>query len=201
MYFHTATAGEHRQYSYVAFSRDGISFTAEPTRIADFYLRVVPWRDRWVGMSKGGRIYLQEELGGPLAELPRPAFNIPRKGSNAAGAVRHVALVCQDDRLEVFFTRIGDAPERILMALVDLSRPPNSWRAEGEVEVLRPSLSWEGGDLPATPSRQGASRSPENAVRDPAIFREDDRIYLLYSVAGEHGIAIAELEEPSYASQ
>jgi len=30
-------------------------------------------------------------------------------------------------------------------------------------------------------------------LRDPAIFEEDGRILLLYAVAGESGIAIAEL--------
>ena len=32
-------------------------------------------------------------------------------------------------------------------------------------------------------------------LRDPAIFREDRKTYLLYSVAGESGLAIAELHE------
>jgi len=32
-----------------------------------------------------------------------------------------------------------------------------------------------------------------NQLRDPAIFEEDDRVYLLYAVAGESGIAIAEI--------
>jgi hypothetical protein len=32
-----------------------------------------------------------------------------------------------------------------------------------------------------------------NQLRDPAIYVEDDRIYLLYAIAGESGIAIAEL--------
>jgi hypothetical protein len=32
-------------------------------------------------------------------------------------------------------------------------------------------------------------------LRDPAIFRESGRTYLLYSVAGERGIAIAEMTE------
>ena len=41
----------------------------------------------------------------------------------------------------------------------------------------------------------GAVRGQENALRDPAIFSEDDRTYLLYSVAGESGIAIAEISE------
>jgi hypothetical protein len=36
---------------------------------------------------------------------------------------------------------------------------------------------------------------PVRQLRDPAIYQEDGRTYLLYSVAGEHGIAIAELLE------
>jgi hypothetical protein len=35
-----------------------------------------------------------------------------------------------------------------------------------------------------------------NQLRDPAIFEEDGRVYLLYSVAGEAGIGIAEIEIP-----
>jgi hypothetical protein len=35
----------------------------------------------------------------------------------------------------------------------------------------------------------------ENALRDPAVFVDDDgKTYMLYSVMGEQGIAIAELE-------
>ena len=32
-----------------------------------------------------------------------------------------------------------------------------------------------------------------NQLRDPAIFEEDARVYLLYAVAGESGIALAEV--------
>ncbi len=32
-----------------------------------------------------------------------------------------------------------------------------------------------------------------NQLRDPAIFEEDGRSFLLYTMAGESGIAIAEL--------
>ena len=38
-------------------------------------------------------------------------------------------------------------------------------------------------------------RFPEHALRDPAVFREDGRLHLLYSVAGESGIGIAEIVE------
>jgi len=33
-------------------------------------------------------------------------------------------------------------------------------------------------------------------LRDPAIFEENERVYLLYAVAGESGIAIAEVVLP-----
>ena len=32
-----------------------------------------------------------------------------------------------------------------------------------------------------------------NQLRDPAVYVEDGRTYLLYAVAGESGIAIAEV--------
>ena len=34
---------------------------------------------------------------------------------------------------------------------------------------------------------------PANQLRDPAIYEEDGRVYLLYAVAGERGIALAEV--------
>jgi hypothetical protein len=34
---------------------------------------------------------------------------------------------------------------------------------------------------------------PVNQLRDPAIFEDSGKIYLLYTVAGEQGIAIGEL--------
>jgi len=38
-----------------------------------------------------------------------------------------------------------------------------------------------------------------NQLRDPTVYEENGRVYLLYAVAGESGIAIAEvkLTEPS----
>ena len=43
----------------------------------------------------------------------------------------------------------------------------------------------------------GAMKGPEHApLRDPGIFVDTDgRVYLLYSVAGESGLGIAELKQ------
>ena len=56
-------------------------------------------------------------------------------------------------------------------------------------------MAYEGADLTARPSLAVSAAGAENALRDPAIFREAGRTYLIYSIAGESGLAIAELME------
>jgi len=34
-----------------------------------------------------------------------------------------------------------------------------------------------------------------NQLRDPAVFEEDGRVFLVYAVAGESGLGIAELRD------
>ena len=58
---------------------------------------------------------------------------------------------------------------------------------------LEPEFDWEGVNLPLEPSYRGTIMGQVRQLRDPAIFVEDGRTYLLYSIAGESGIAIAEL--------
>jgi hypothetical protein len=59
--------------------------------------------------------------------------------------------------------------------------------------VLRPERVWEGADAPAVPSVRSTAYGHVNQLRDPAIFEENGRTYLLYAVAGESGIAIAQV--------
>ena len=107
---------------------------------------------------------------------------------------RHMALLQRDDELLVFWTRVGDAPEHILCSRIALGRDWTAWRASEPFEVLRPEAPWEGADLPPAPSIRGAALEPLNQLRDPCIFEEEGAPYLLYSVAGESGIAIARLD-------
>ena len=60
--------------------------------------------------------------------------------------------------------------------------------------MLLPENDWEGGNLPPEASVRDAINVPVRQLRDPAIFVDGDRVYLLYAVAGEAGIAIAEIE-------
>ncbi|MFW9873943.1 MAG: hypothetical protein ACFFG0_12625 [Candidatus Thorarchaeota archaeon] len=62
------------------------------------------------------------------------------------------------------------------------------------VEILRPLTEWEGGILPVKLSYRPPINELVCQLRDPEIFEENNKLSLLYSIAGESGIAIAELK-------
>tara|TARA_Y100001978_G_C23420273_1_gene303435 strand:- start:158 stop:490 length:333 start_codon:yes stop_codon:yes gene_type:complete len=110
--------------------------------------------------------------------------------------MRHSALLVRGNLLYVFFTNRGDAPERILLSTIELKDDWNEWVASEPIEVMRPELSYEGADLPIGTSKGGYIDERAHQLRDPAIFQEESKTYLLYAVAGENGIAIAEITFP-----
>jgi len=97
------------------------------------------------------------------------------------------------DLLRLYYSRIGDAPERILVSEVKLGPDWTRWRASAQATVLSPDRVYEGSDRPLEPSKPDEAPGRVRQLRDPAIFRDGDRTYLIYSVAGESGLAVAEL--------
>jgi len=195
MYFHGPARAVSGQMTFVATSKDGLDFTAREEIIGLFYFRVSPHGGEWYALAKGG--VLHRSMDGLTAfergRNPFPGGDLRTGDLNEPGP-RHVALLKQDDTLWVYYSSIGDAPERILRSRMTLTPDWREWRAVDPVEVLRPEHAWEGADLPIKPSAAGAARGREHALRDPAIFVDSDgRTYLLYSVGGESGIAMAEL--------
>ncbi len=198
MYFHGPARAVQGQKSFVAVSRDGLNFQASEEILGLFYFRVFRREDWWYALAKGGVLYRSKD---GLTNFERGPNPFPggdlRAGDLNEPGPRHVALHPVDDVLWVYYSNIGDAPERILRSRIDLKPDWRSWTASTPEPVLSPELDYEGVNVPLKKSLAGASKSPENALRDPAIFVEDDRVYLLYSVAGEAGIAIARVEESS----
>lgn len=195
MYFHGIVRGLGTQKSYLATSHDGIHFNASSTILGNFYLRCLKYRYNWIAMAKGGVLYTSNDGFRDFARTPSAAFDLRDEAANSPGSVRHVALDQIGDNLIIYYTRIGDAPERILRSYIDLTTPIPAWRAAGEELVLSPMMEWEGADQPPRRSLAGPASLRECAVRDPAIFSEGGKKYLLYSVAGEGGIGIAALTE------
>jgi hypothetical protein len=184
MYYH-GLAGWGVQRSRVALSADGIAFHALPELLGPSYFRVFRHDGAHFALAMPGVLFRSAD---GLSGFERGPVLFPD------GLQRHTAVLVRGDTLHVFWTRVGDAPERILHSRIPLRGDWHGWHVEGEpVEVLRAELPWEGGDLPVEPSWRGAIRLPVNQLRDPCVFEEDGRLFLLYAVRGEAGIALAEL--------
>ena len=169
------------QRTKLAVSRDGLDFRADPRPLGASYLRAFRW-DGWTyALAMPGVFY--RSRGGRGGFEPGPIL--------FDAAFRHCAVRVLGHTLHVLFTRAGDAPESILHATVDLRGNWREWRANEPQVVLRPEQPWEGAGLPVQPSARGPVFDPVRALRDPALFFEDGRSYLLYAAAGEQAIAIA----------
>jgi hypothetical protein len=183
MYYHGLEKFGY-QISRVATSKDGISFVAQKEIVINkSYLRIFPCKGMYYGMAMPGIFYRSRDGKTGFEKGPR-LFNLN---------MRHAALLVMDDYLLVFWTQVGDAPERILLSTISMSGDWKAWKESPAVEIIRPEYPWEGAGRPVEPSVRSSINTPVNQLRDPAIFRENGRTFLLYVVAGESGIAIAEL--------
>lgn len=185
MYFHGPSRTQRLQLSHLAASRDGLHFEARREALGPFYFRVFRYGSHFYAFAKTD----------PDQQLLRSRDGIEpfEPGPHLLPRFRHTALLLRGDELLVFGSRIGDNPERIVVSRIDLRGDWTTWR-EGDIhEILAPEETYEGGDLPDGASVAGAIHRRVRQLRDPGIFREDGRAYLLYSIAGESGIAMAEL--------
>lgn len=179
------------QYSQAAESTDGLRFTSRPAITKESYLRVFPY---------GGYLYSMSRLGQlSRARDPLDSFELggnPFRGTEYANRVRHVALVVRGSTLQVLFTAIGDAPERVLWTSIDLAADWADWRVTPPVEVMRPETDYECGSAPTVPSEVGDVDGRVRQIRDPYVFADRGRTYLFYAICGEQGVAIAEISLP-----
>jgi hypothetical protein len=189
MYFHGSEVASGvpgaAQYTRVAVSSDGLRFEASAERLGRPYFRVFAWDGYTYALGMPGVFYRSRDGLTKFEEGPR-LF-----GPN----MRHTALKLDGNVLSVFYTDVGDNPESIKLATIELTPDWLAWKESKPVVVLQPEEPHEGADAPRVPSVRGLVHGPACQLRDPAIFREDARTYLLYSVAGENGIAIAELKD------
>lgn len=188
MYFHGPVAGYPHQVSMVALSRDGIRFQALPQVLGQSYFRVFRWSGWHFAVARGGRLFRSPDGLGAFVAGPSLAPSSP-EGSQ----IRHTAACVEGSTLHLFYSRIGDCPESIVWSTVDLTADWTRWEAGSQSILLTPEMPYEGVDLPLNRSSPGAALTRVRELRDPAIYKEGSRTILLYSTAGESGIAMAEL--------
>ena len=197
MYFHGDYKGRDKydQVTMLAKSEDGLHFTALPEILGPYYFRVFQhkgfhyaiannWYDTVINNRPMAGILLRSKDGVTAFE----------PGQDFIPNLRHGAVLVKGDRLLVFYSRYGDAPERILMSYVDLTKDWHKWIPSELVTIIEPEMDYEGVALPIFSSEVGITEQPVRELHDPAIYTEEEKTYLLYSVAGEEGIAIAELK-------
>ena len=186
MYFHGAPADyETGQASAIAYSTDGLSFVRSGGLVARPYLRVFRVDDEVYGIAIPGNLYYSPDGGrafqkGPLLFDPQ---------------TRHFAVRVRGRSVDAFYSVRGDAPERIMVATIECTGEWTSWRAGESQTLLEPQRDYEGANLPVEPSVKGRAHGRVRQLRDPAVYEEGGRTWLVYSVAGESGLAVAEIED------
>jgi hypothetical protein len=219
LYFHSKGAVGHAES--VALSSDGLHFKPAPGALGRPYFRVFQWQGNTYAIDRDASLLRSrdgltgfEEISDALAlaaNEPRDKSNKQSRATDGGddegkpGKVRHTAVMLDGDRLTIFYTRTGDAPEAIMMTRIALNDDPKTWRAATPIRVMVPVMDYEGANLPITRSEGGTviktraaiagETGAAHALRDPFIFREEGQTYLFYAVAGERGIAGATLRD------
>ena len=186
MYYHGCCVPEFPyQLERVAISGDGLDFVAREEVLGRSYWRVFQWGGYHYGLAMPGVIYRSEDGLTGFTEGP----------TLFTEDMRHAAVMLEGDVLRVFYSNAGDIPERILVSTIQLTPDWMEWKDSEPAALLEPEMDYEGMDQPLEPSKRGSVHEPVRQLRDPALYEEGGRAYLLYSVAGEYGIAIAEIFE------
>jgi len=176
------------QFTQVADSSDGLHFEVHGAITKESYLRVFREGRYFYGLARLGLLSRSTDPLAPFELGPNPF-----RDTRYANRVRHVALLRRGNTLFVFFTAIGDAPEHVLVSTIDLAGDWQTWKASAPVDLLQPETAYECPDLPNVPSVAGEIEGRARQIRDPAVFEENGKAWLFYTICGEQGIAAAEL--------
>ncbi len=164
-----------------AVSVNGIEFRDPRPTVADYYARVFEWRGTTYAMARAGSMHRSVDGG----------QTFPEKTRLGETNIRHVAVFAHQGELYSVYSRIGDAPERLVISRVSTEGDWRQWRLDDTRELLRAGPEWEGGHLPVEPSAMGPADQPMNQLRDPFVLVDRGQPWLFYACAGESGLGLA----------
>ena len=189
-----------------AESADGLSFTCDQVCIGPAYMRVWNWEGSWYGFGAGGGrvIWKTDDFRKPFQPGPRlfvagedytPSEDVQdlKQEDGHVYRMRHCAVDQRGSDLDIYYSNVGDHPERIKRTTFDLLGNWEDWKGSHFEEVLRTETDYEGVNEVNEPSSGGADHEAVHQLRDPYIYSEANRKYLIYSIAGEKGLSIAEI--------
>lgn len=190
MYFHGVAKAKAGQYTGVAYSKDGIHFSAKQDILGKSYFRVWKYNSCWYAIAKNNN-----QGWGELYRATHPDSPFELRGNFLEG-MRHAAVLVDGHTLQIWYTRVGDAPERVLMTKVDMLDDWMTWTTSGILEILRPAEAYEGVNYTNAPSAHGSCVQVQQ-LRDPCVIRENKKTTLFYTGAGESNICGAEIIDAS----
>jgi hypothetical protein len=94
----------------------GLTFDVRPAITRVSYLRAFPRADVLHGMARLGQLLRSTDALGVFEIGPNPF-----RDGRYANRVRHVAVTVRGNSLIVFFTAIGDDPERVLASAIEMN--------------------------------------------------------------------------------
>ena len=195
MYYHRTLEKEveiiGNQGSFVAVSDNGLKFKPTEDLLGHSYFRVFRYQGEWFALAKN------KNIGGVLykGQNSKYIFNSPTEAYYFFEGVRHTAVLPCENEIIVLYSIIGDTPERIRVRSLNVGNYESGDITLGvEFDLISPEFEYEGSTLPITSSVSGAAKHRVHELRDPAILYDEGRIYVYYSIAGEYGIAGAELD-------
>ena len=195
MYYHgvEAVSGPSNfagQRSYVACSDDGIHFTSSSPVLGAFYFRVFEHDQAFYSIAKS-----ISKGGGGILQYSADGITPFEFGPEIIPNMRHAAVHKNGNYLDIFYTKGLEAPEVMYHAQMHLNGPWHTWQIQQEQVILKPEMDYEGAHEALIPSTWGCVHGPVNQLRDPGYFKDPatKKEYLFYAVAGECGLAIAEI--------
>lgn len=191
MYYHCPLEheGKRGQYSLRATSKDGIKFISDDVVLGESYFRVFKYKDYYYAIGRSSAVYRSRDGKSSFEKGPNPFSKIQNPSM-----IRHTAVKISGNTLWVFYSRVGDEPERIMLSKIELKDDWKEWAPTPPVTVAEPKERYEGVDLPVEKSKAGLYYGKVRQLRDPYIFEEDGNWYLLYTTAGENAIGIGRLK-------
>ena len=191
MYYHGLLSNGD-QVTRIATSLDGLKFLPLEPILGPPYFRVFQFQGHLYALTWGAEIWRSDDWHLPFIKGPKILPYDPKEG--VGSGFRHGEVFLRGKVLHIFFTNIGDQPERIIHTTISLHSDWMKWAVKEQDIVLEPELVWEGADLNKNKSVMGAITERVRELRDPCIFEDDDgTVYLLYCGAGENGIGIVKI--------
>jgi len=181
MYYHGGT--DNGQKTFLATSEDGINFTNDSGPLCNFYLRVFEYKNKKYGIAKKGNecsvVYDIDNDFKPIFEF------LPSS--------RHCAVYVDGDYLYIAYSNIGDSPEHIRMCKIKLNDDFANWEVISDKVLIEPTFKFEGADLTTVKSMAGSAtlkfgNKNIKELRDPYLFKFNDKLYLYYVTLGEKEI-------------